>query len=544
MSASELERSRPGARDGARAPTDDGRRARVVRIPDWAGDGRAHLVLVSVLAVLVVGWAAFILAGHARFALAAPEGQAGAEAAGAMARLFGALVLIVFPRQAPHLRLRWVAAGLLVIGTAGLLFGSALPLAGIALGLETRLYAALVVWTVANGCFVVGLLPASPPELSTPRLLVVSGLLTAALAATVGVADRLPALVRADGDEIAALAGTAIRPGLTNWHWGLGVVPLVLATTAVVGAAHRVATDDAVGWLLPATVLLAGSQLHNLFWPSAYDPILTTANFLRLAFAAAVATGGVLELRRAAAEHGDLLRSEQEVSRRMAELAALRADFTAMIAHELASPVAAIRALADALAADDLPPDGRVEGAAAIRREADLMRTLVADVGTVATAERDDFVVYPFPIDAALILAEAAAYARTLPHAHPCTIPLNVRERVCADPERIAQVLRNLLSNAAKYADPGAPIAVRVARNGDRLRFEVVDRGHGIPPEDLGRIFERFGRGRDLQGRRIPGMGLGLYLSRRILLAHGTDLTVWSTPGEGSVFAFDLEITW
>jgi signal transduction histidine kinase len=495
------------------------------------------------LAVLVVGWAATILVGHARFALAAPGGQAGVEAAGAMARLFGALVLLVFPRPAPSLRLRWVAAGHLVLGLTGLLFGNTLPLAGIAPDLDARLYAALVAWTVADACFVVGLLPATPPELTPSRLLVAFGLLAATLAAALWVADRLPVLIRADGDEVAALAGTAIRPGLTDWHWGLGVVPLVLATIAAVGAARRVATDDAGGWLLPATVLLAGSQLHNLFWPSAYGPVLTTANLLRLAFAAAVAIGGVLELRRVAAEHGDLLRSEQEVSRRMAELAALKADFTAMIAHELASPVAAIRALADVLAADDLPPDIRVGSAAAIRREADLVRTLVADVGTVATAERDDFVVYPFPVDAALILAEAAAYARTLPGAHPCTIPLSVHERVRVDPERIAQVMRNLLANAAKYADPGAPIAVRVARDGDRLRFEVADRGFGILPEDLDRIFEKFGRGRDPQGRRIPGTGLGLYLSRRILLAHGTDLSVRSMPGEGSVFAFALEIT-
>jgi signal transduction histidine kinase len=408
---------------------------------------------------------------------------------------------------------------------------------------QARLYAALVVWTVADACFLVGLLPATPPGLTPSRVLVASGLLATVLAATLGAADRLPALVRADGDEMAALAGTAIRPGLTDWHWGLGVVPLILATATAIGAARRVATDDAGGWLLPATVLLAGSQLHNLFWPSAYGPILTTANLLRLAFAAAVAMGGVLELRRVASEHGDLLRSEQEVTRRMAELTALKGDFTAMIAHELASPVAAVGAHADVLAADDLPPDVRVRSAAAIRREADLLRTLVADVGTVAAAERDDFVVYPFPVDAALILAEAAAYARILPGAPPCTITLAVRERVRADPERIAQVMRNLLSNAAKYANPGAPIAVRAARDGNRVCFEVADRGYGILPEDIDRIFEKFGRGRDQRGRRIPGTGLGLYLSRRILIAHGTDLAVRSIPGEGSVFAFDLEIT-
>jgi signal transduction histidine kinase len=214
-----------------------------------------------------------------------------------------------------------------------------------------------------------------------------------------------------------------------------------------------------------------------------------------------------------------------------------------MVAHELASPAAAIRALADVLAIEELPPGTREETVAALRREAGLLKTLVADVSSVAVAERDDFAVYPFPVEIALILAEAAAYASTLPGNHPCKVPLNVRGRVLADPERIAQVLRNLLTNAAKFSDPGTAIAVSARRNGDRLRVEVADRGHGILPEDLARIFEKFGRGRGPRAAAVPGSGLGLYLSRRILLAHGTNLEVQSVPGEGSVFAFELEIS-
>ena len=66
--------------------------------------------------------------------------------------------------------------------------------------------------------------------------------------------------------------------------------------------------------------------------------------------------------------------------------------------------------------------------------------------------------------------------------------------------------------------------------------------GYGIDAHDLARIFEKFGRGRDRSGRRVAGVGLGLYLSRRIMQAHGGDLAVASTPGEGSVFGFELEV--
>ena len=74
------------------------------------------------------------------------------------------------------------------------------------------------------------------------------------------------------------------------------------------------------------------------------------------------------------------------------------------------------------------------------------------------------------------------------------------------------------------------------------MRFEVADRGPGIPPEDLVRIFEKFGRASDAHRRHVPGVGLGLYISRRLCRAHGTDLEVASSPESGTVFGFDLEV--
>jgi signal transduction histidine kinase len=75
-----------------------------------------------------------------------------------------------------------------------------------------------------------------------------------------------------------------------------------------------------------------------------------------------------------------------------------------------------------------------------------------------------------------------------------------------------------------------------------RVRIEVADRGPGINLEDQERIFEKFARGRDRETLSIPGGGLGLYLSRRIVQAHGSDLTVASSPGQGATFGFELEV--
>jgi signal transduction histidine kinase len=120
----------------------------------------------------------------------------------------------------------------------------------------------------------------------------------------------------------------------------------------------------------------------------------------------------------------------------------------------------------------------------------------------------------------------------------------DLRAGVCvlADPERTGQVLRNLLSNAAKYSPEGTPIELRVIGKEGRVRIEVADHGKGIHQDDVPRIFEKFGRGRDRERHKTPGVGLGLYLSRRIVRSHGSELTVRTRIGEGSVFGFELAV--
>ncbi len=250
----------------------------------------------------------------------------------------------------------------------------------------------------------------------------------------------------------------------------------------------------------------------------------------------------VTERARLEAEHAALLAAEREYAKRLGQLSVLRADFTAMVAHELAGPLAAIRGLTDVLATGELGPEARAQALATIQAQTATLTALVADVRAAAAAERDDFAVRPHPVPVAVLVAEAVAFARTLPGEHPVTASPPPRVQVRADPERIGQVLRNLLSNAAKYSPDGTPIELRAIPHGSTVTIQVVDHGYGIHPYDLTRIFEKFGRGRDEQGRKVSGVGLGLYLSRRIVRAHGAELTAESLPGVGSVFGFELEV--
>jgi signal transduction histidine kinase len=234
--------------------------------------------------------------------------------------------------------------------------------------------------------------------------------------------------------------------------------------------------------------------------------------------------------------------SDAQISARLSKLAVLKADFTAMVAHELASPIAAIRTLVDMLATGELSPESQSQALATIAAQTDVLKTLVGDLQTAATVEHDDFAVRLRPVRIGELLLTATVFNLTLAGEHPMTTQVAGLDWVLADRERIAQVLRNLIENAAKYSPIGAPIELRAISGRDRIRIEVADRGPGIPPRDLRRIFEKFGRGRDGWGERVPGVGLGLYISRRLVQMHGSELTVEPRPGGGSTFAFELEL--
>jgi PAS domain S-box-containing protein len=232
----------------------------------------------------------------------------------------------------------------------------------------------------------------------------------------------------------------------------------------------------------------------------------------------------------------------KEANRRLEELAVLKADFTAMVAHELDTPLAVIRGYADMLATGDLDLDEQARALDRVQAETDLLEALVSDVRSAAAVEREDFTIELQQVAVGGLLRDAAAFVETLHGDHQLVTHGATDGWVLADPRRIRQVLRNLLSNAAKYSPDGTPIELRTAPGATpgRVRIEVADRGPGVHPDDATRIFEKFGRGRDGGGRKVAGTGLGLYLSKRILQAHGSGLTLDSEPGGGSVFGFEL----
>jgi signal transduction histidine kinase len=114
---------------------------------------------------------------------------------------------------------------------------------------------------------------------------------------------------------------------------------------------------------------------------------------------------------------------------------------------------------------------------------------------------------------------------------------------LCADQDRLEQVLANLLSNALKYGEASRPIELDVrVRDPGEIEVVVTNRGRGIAPEDLPRVFNRFERSREAKAGRAPGLGLGLFICKGIIEAHGGRIWAESTPGETTSFHFTLPL--
>ena len=115
-------------------------------------------------------------------------------------------------------------------------------------------------------------------------------------------------------------------------------------------------------------------------------------------------------------------------------------------------------------------------------------------------------------------------------------------DTIAIDPQRVEQVLRNLVENALKFSSQDAPVMIEARPGPNAVELAVVDRGAGIAPQDLPHIFERFHQAGEVLSREAEGAGLGLYITKRLVEAMGGTIDVSSTPGEGSTFRITLPL--
>jgi len=227
---------------------------------------------------------------------------------------------------------------------------------------------------------------------------------------------------------------------------------------------------------------------------------------------------------------------------RTRRLETVRRDFISNVSHELRTPLASLKALSETL------KEGALEDPPAARRFVERMETeidtLIQLVGELLELSRIESGKLPLNLSSTdpLEILQAAGERMRLQAErarHTLIVPdAPAYLRISADPDRLEQVLINLIHNAIKFTPPGGEIRLELAEREQDVVFSVRDSGVGIPAEDLQRIFERFYKVD--RARATSGTGLGLSISRHLVEAHGGQIWAESQPGQGSQFHFSI----
>jgi signal transduction histidine kinase len=234
----------------------------------------------------------------------------------------------------------------------------------------------------------------------------------------------------------------------------------------------------------------------------------------------------------------------QDTARKQKELDSLRRELVAWAGHDLRTPLASIRAIVEALA------DGMVEDAETQQR---YLNTARRDIQNLSVLIDDLFEMAQFDAGGLKLDRELSSLADLISDTLESFSELAARQGVrlegsvapgmgpvLMDMQNIGRVLNNLVSNALRYTPAGGTVSITAAPLGGGARVEVADSGEGVPPEILPYIFDRFYRGDQSRNRATGGAGLGLAIAKGIVEAHGGEIGVESTPGQGARFYFTL----
>ena len=370
----------------------------------------------------------------------------------------------------------------------------------------------------------------------------------ATLLLTVDEAERRLAPAAAAGRDPELAARWRAHAMERRPRLGEGAIGGAAATVAtVLAGSDASATGDAdgtvalgLGWVL-AVPIVAGGRLLGVLATAGRSSEMPSDALRRMADAMAERAAPALQ-------HAHLWADLQERMSREQAAQRIKDDFLSIVSHELRTPLTSIQGYSQLL-------EGRLrserEGESkemahlrVIRSQVSRMRRLVDDLLDVSRIDRRGGVsIETVDFDLAGELREAVSRIEREHRDREIELRAPEALAVHADRDRIDQVLSNLLENAVKYSPDGGPITVMAERLAGEVEVRVVDTGLGIPAEHRENVFERFYQADgDAGRRRFGGLGLGLYISRAIIDAHGGRM--WASPnveaGKGSVFGFRI----
>jgi len=234
---------------------------------------------------------------------------------------------------------------------------------------------------------------------------------------------------------------------------------------------------------------------------------------------------------------------------RMKKIDQMKTEFIANISHELRTPLSAIKAYSETIndSVESLDPVTLKEFMGTIIDQSDHLTFLLDQLLDFSRMERKDLNLEKSNFNIIELIKKAKESNKEKYEQHSVEIELNLPEEavmVNADEKRIKQVLINLISNAVKYSNKEMDekkVIVSLETEGDEVTIAVKDNGLGIEESELDKIFNKFYRIDSSLTYEVEGTGLGLAICREIIHEHGKEITVESSPGEGSVFSFKLD---
>ncbi len=261
---------------------------------------------------------------------------------------------------------------------------------------------------------------------------------------------------------------------------------------------------------------------------------------------ARVEVGGLSETATLGAAFNEMAEELEQEEARREELDRLKDEFVLTASHELRSPLTSVQGFAELLMLDrDSLTPRQAETVEIILDNCRHLVRLLNDLLDLARSDVGRLQIRPQPTEVAPLIEDVVRTMRAqteagnqslAEHVQPGLPPINV------EPDRIRQILVNLITNAHEYSPEGASIAVAAHAVGSEVEIGVTDDGPGIPAEQLERIFERFTRGDAGLTQRVGGTGLGLAISKSLAEAHGGSIAASSAVDQGSSFRVRLPI--
>jgi signal transduction histidine kinase len=236
----------------------------------------------------------------------------------------------------------------------------------------------------------------------------------------------------------------------------------------------------------------------------------------------------------------ELLDRSERMTRELHDLDRTKSELIQVLSHELMTPITVIQGAAGTISGlgGALSPEDAQGLATSVSRAADRLRRLVGNLAATARLDREEAEVTTRPVEAAEVIAMAAA---EFPEAGDrLRLPVAGRLELWGDPQLASQALVALVENALEHSPEDQPVDVSLEGTGLQVRVQVADRGTGIDPELAGRIFAAFTQADASVTRPHEGLGIGLYLARKIMAAHDGRIEFEPRDGGGTTFTLSF----